>query len=107
MFEDIRCYVKTYDDCQRKGRLQKNNVIHPILAKAPFQRIGIDIVELLTITKRGNHYIVTAIDYFTKWPITKALKEATAKTVSKFIYERIICKHGCLKVLQNDQGTHF
>ncbi len=36
MFEDIRNYVKTYDDCQRRGGLQKNNVLHLILAKALF-----------------------------------------------------------------------
>ncbi len=107
MFEDIRNYVKTCDDCQRRGRLQKNNIIHPISAKAPFQRIGIDIVGLLPITRRGNHYIVMAMDYFTKWPIAKALKEATAKAVSKFIYQKIICEHGCPEVLQSDRGTHF
>ncbi len=107
MFEDIRNYVKTCDDCQRRGGLQKNNIIHPIPAKAPFQRIGIDIVGLLTITRRGNRYIVTVMDYFTKWPIAKALKEATAKAVSKFIYQKIICEHGCPEVLQSDRGTHF
>ncbi len=48
-----------------------------------------------------------AIDYFTKWPIAKALKEATAKAVSKFIYQKIICEHGCPEVLQNDQRIHF
>ena len=66
MFEDIRNYVKTCDDCQQRGGWQKNNIIHPISAKALFQRIGIDIVGPLIITRRGNHYIVTAIDYFTK-----------------------------------------
>ena len=48
-----------------------------------------------------------AMDYFTKQPIAKALKEATARTVSKFIYEKIICKHGCPEVLQSDQETYF
>ncbi len=47
------------------------------------------------------------MDYFTKWLIAKALKEAMARTVSKFIYEKIICKHKYPKMLQNDQGTHF
>ncbi len=64
-------------------------------------------MELLTITKKENKYIVIAMDYFTKWLIAKAIKEATAKIVSKFIYEKIICKHGCFQVLQSDQGTHF
>ncbi len=107
MYENIRNYVKTCDDCQRRGGLQKNNIIHPIPVKALFQRIRIDIVGPLTITRRGNHYIIMAIDYFTKWLIAKALKEAMAKAVSKFIYQKIICEHGYPKVLQSDRGTHF
>ena len=107
MYEDIRGYVQTCDACQRRGNPKVNNILHPIEPRAPFQRIGIDIVGPLTITKKGNRYIVTAMDYFTKWPIAKAIKETTAKTVSKFIYEKIICEHGCLQVLQSDQRTHF
>ena len=107
MYEDIRGYVQTYDACQRRENLKANNILHLIEPKASFQRIGIDIVGLLTITKKGNRYIVTAMDYFTKWPIAKAIKEVTAKTVSKFIYKKIICKHGCPQVLQSDQRIHF
>ena len=61
----------------------------------------------LMITRKGNRYIVMVIDYFTKWPIVKALKKATAKAVSKFIYQKIICEHGCPEVLQSDRETHF
>ncbi len=61
----------------------------------------------LIIMRKGNRYIVIAMDYFTKWLIAKVLKEATAKAVSKFIYQKIICEHGCLEVLQSDQETHF
>ncbi len=99
MFEDIREYANTYDDCQRKGGLQRNNILHTIPAKAPFQRIGIDIVGLLTITRQGNWYIVTAIDYFIKWLIAEALKEATAKAISSFVYRKVICEHGCPEIL--------
>src|SRR6266508_2464631 len=102
MYEDVRGYVQTYDACQRRKNPKANNKLHPIEPKAPFQRIGINIVGSLTITKKGNRYIVTAMDYFIKWPIAKAIKEATAKTISKFIYEKIICKHGCPEVLQSD-----
>src|SRR6266540_4994196 len=47
------------------------------------------------------------MDYFTKWPIVKALKEAIAKAVSKFIYQKIICEHRCPEILQSDRGTYF
>jgi len=102
MYEDIRGYIQTCDACQQRGNPKANNVLHLIELKASFQRIGIDIVRSLTITKKGNRYIVTAMDYFTKWLIVKAIKEAIAKTVSKFIYEKIICKHRCSQVLQSD-----
>src|SRR6266540_4568504 len=107
MYEDIRRYVQTCDACQQRGNLKANNILHLIEPKAPFQRIRIDIVGSLTITKKRNRYIVTAMNYFTKWLIAKAIKEAIAKTISKFIYERIICKHRCPQVLQSDRGTHF
>ncbi len=107
MYEDIRRYIQTCDVCQRRGSPKVNNILHLIEPKVLFQRIGIDIVGLLTITKKGNRYIVIAMDYFTKWLIVKTIKEATAKTVSKFIYEKIICEHGCPQVLQSDQETHF
>ncbi len=107
MYEDIRGYVQTYNTCQRRGNPKVNNILHLIKLKAPFQRIGIDIVELLTITKKRNRYIVIVMDYFTKWLIVKAIKEAIAKTVSKFIYEKIICEYGYPQILQSDQETHF
>src|SRR6266511_2277984 len=107
MYEDIRGYVQTCDACQRRGNPRANNILHPIEPKASFQRIRIDIVGLLTITKKRNRYIVTAMDYFTKWLIVKAIKEVTAKTVSKFIYEKIICEHRYPQVLQSDREIHF
>src|SRR6266498_1533857 len=107
MYEDIKGYVQTCDTCQRRGNPKANNILHLIEPKASFQRIGIDIVRLLTITKKGNRYIVIVMDYFTKWPIAKAIKEVITKTVSKFIYKKIICEHGCLQVLQSNWETHF
>ena len=50
---------------------------------------------------------MVATDYLTKWPEAEAMKEATAENVIGFIYERIICRHGCPKVILSDRGTHF
>src|SRR6266540_6577851 len=49
IYEDIRGYVQICDACQRRGNPKANNILHLIKLKASFQRIGIDIVELLTI----------------------------------------------------------
>ena len=47
------------------------------------------------------------MDYFTKWPEARAIKEATADEVAKFIYEDIICRHGCPYKILSDRGSHF
>ena len=106
-YEDIRRYVAACDACQRRGRNQKNNLLHPIPVHSAFYQIGIDIVGPLPRTQRNKKYIVVAMDYLTKWPEARALSEATAEKVAEFIYEQIICQHGCPQIILSDRGTHF
>ncbi len=107
MYKDIKEYVESCNQCQRRGKPQKKNELHSIASVEPFYQIGIDIVGPLPITDKGNKYIVVAVDYFTKWPEAKAIPEATAKEVATFIYEEIICRHGCPKKILSDRGSHF
>ncbi|RGB23057.1 hypothetical protein C1646_775075 [Rhizophagus diaphanus] len=75
------------NNCQRRNNPQGLYELHPIEVKEPFHMIGIDVIGLLLKTEEGNKYIVVAIDFFMKWPEAKAIKEANAKEISKFIYE--------------------
>ena len=55
----------------------------------------------------GNKYILLATDYCTKLVEAKALHDNTALSTTKFLYEYIWCKYGCLIQLVNDRGSHF
>ena len=107
MYEDTKKYVKFCDNCQRRGQKGGKSYLNPIEVGEPFERIGIDFVGPLEKTRRGNRYILVTTDYLTKWPEAKAMKDATATNVVKFIYEVIICRHGCPKIILSDRGTHF
>ena len=107
MTKDVKYYIKTCYQCQRRQKPSTHNEMHAIVAKAPFERIGIDFVGPLTTTSKGNRYILVAVDYFTKWPEAKVTKRADAQTVVDFLYEEIICRHGPFKHLHSDRGTHF
>src|SRR6266480_2830723 len=107
MYEDTKKYIKFCDNCQRRGQKGGKSYLNPIEVREPFERIGIDFVESLEKTRRGNRYILVVTNYLTKWPETKAMKDATATNVVKFIYEVIICKHRCPKIILSDRGTHF
>lgn len=107
MYENIREYVKNCDSCQRRGKPQTHQLLHPIPVHSPFYQIGIDFVGPLPKTSNGNKYIIVAMDYLTKWPEAKAVPRATAEETEKFIYEDIICRHGCPQKILTDRGTHF
>jgi hypothetical protein len=106
-FEDIKTYVESCDTCQRRKRSVRGEPLHPIPIGQPFHRIGIDYVGPLNVTHGRNKYIIVAMDYLTKWPEAKPVKEATAKETVQFIYEDIICRHGCPGEILTDRGTHF
>ena len=35
------------------------------------------------------------------------MADADAKATSQFLYEQIICQHGCPQIVLSDRGTHF
>ena len=37
-------------------------------------------------TERGNCYIITLVDYFSKWPEAERTADKTARTVDEFLY---------------------
>ena len=107
MYDDARKYVRSCDECQRRGKNQRTEPLHPIKVGQPFDRLGMDIVGPLPKTSRGNMYIVVATEYLTKWPEARAIPNAKASSVISFFYEDIICRHGCPKEILTDRGTHF
>ena len=42
----------------------------------------------LPITGKGKSYILTAVDYLSRWAEGRAVKQITAKDVAKFVYMR-------------------
>ena len=52
-------------------------------------------------------YIVVATEYLTKWAEVKAVKTNTTKHATTFLYENIISRFGCPKILVSDRGTYI
>jgi hypothetical protein len=52
-------------------------------------------------------YIITVIEYLTKWEEARAIKDYSAITIGRFIFDDIIIMFGFPNILMSDQGTHF
>src|ERR1043166_179019 len=108
MFKDIENYVKSCYNCQMQAVHRPiPREMFPIEPTGLWDRVGIDIIGPLELTTLGNRYIITAIDYFSRWPEAAAVPAANANEVAKFIYQEIICRHGIINTLHSDQGTAF
>ena len=57
--------------------------------------------------KRGTHYNITVTDYLTRWDEFVHVKYFTVVTATNFLFENVVTRFGCLKILLSDQGTHF
>lgn len=57
-------------------------------------------------TPRGYKYIVTATDYFSKWPEAAPLPDKSAIGVANFLF-KLFCHHGWPEVIISDQGREF
>ena len=55
-------------------------------------QVGIDLIGPLPTTDRGNRYVVTLVDYFSKWPEAAPLPDKTAVGVASFLYE-LFCRY--------------
>ena len=55
----------------------------------------------------GARYIITATKYLTRWAEAQPVKHYTTATSTKFLFENVLTRFGCPKILMNDRGTHF
>lgn len=69
-------------------KLQKSaGVLHPIAVQPKIWcQVGMDLIGPMPETPRGNKYIITLTDYFSKWAEAAPLPDKTAVGVANFIY---------------------
>jgi hypothetical protein len=59
-------------------------------------------------TKRlGSRYIITTTKYLTRWEEVAPVKECIIEKTTHFLFEKVITRFGCPRILMSDQGTHF
>ena len=111
MWKDVE-YVRTCPTCQmtNDAKFQKAPApLHPIAVKSkvwhqvnfiipcygskinkknPFiTQVGVDLIGPLPKTSMGNRYIITLVDFFSKWPEAAPLPDESAVCVAKFLFQ--------------------
>ena len=72
-----------------------------------WDKVSMDIVGPLPITKNGNTNILTLMDNLTRYGIAIPIPDATALTIAKAIAINLICKFGTPLAILSDNGPNF
>nr|XP_022307941.1 uncharacterized protein LOC111113940 [Crassostrea virginica] len=107
---DVRRFCQSCDICQRtvhKGKVGKVPLERMPLIDEPFQRVAVDLVgPLFPATGKGNRYILTLVDYATRYPEAIALPNIETERVAEALIE-IFSRIGVPREMLTDMGTQF
>eukprot|EP00253_Pinus_taeda_P033532 PITA_33532 len=98
LFSYVYKAVKNCHECQIFEGKQKLQPLplKPIEVSAPFQQWGLDFIGEIHPASSGQHrWILTAIDYFTKWIEAIPTRRATNAVIISFIETNILSRFGC------------
>ena len=102
-FTDVRQYVRSCRECQIRS-IKK--IETPLIISTPatiFAKIYLDIMHMPKA--QGFRYIVAARDDLSGACEARALKSASSRAVSQFLWEQIICRYGTIGSIVTDNGS--
>ena len=108
MGQDIVQHCKTCKECLKfNHKKTRKEPLHPLpVISTPWERIAIDIVGKLPRTARGHSYILTLMDFGTRYMEAIPLKRVDAHTTCEALLE-VFARFGVPKEVLSDNGSNF
>ncbi|BES87356.1 Reverse transcriptase (RNA-dependent DNA polymerase) [Nesidiocoris tenuis] len=108
MQRDIKTWVRQCHDCQasKVHRHERTPLVHFLKPDARFAHVHVDLVGPLP-TSRGQTYLLTCIDRYTRWLEALPMTDQSALTVAQTFFEGWISRFGTPVCLVTDQGRNF
>ena len=99
-------FCRQYLECTgyHRGKLAKQRPLQPVLPGAPYERWYIDLTGQHPKSNRGNIWILTCYDDWTKWAEAFPLRNKEAETVAKVLVEQVFIRFGAPLSILSDQG---
>lgn len=73
-YAKVELYVLSCEKCQMFSNLPDK---YPLIGQVPveglFQKFGVDYIGPFPTSKNGNKYVILAVEYYTGWPIGRAV----------------------------------
>jgi transposase InsO family protein len=105
----VKRFVQSCPECAQyhRGKPPRQGRLQDMSVRGPMDRIAIDITGPHHRSRRGNVYILTMMDHFSKWAEAFAIKHHTVVTVATVLCENVFSRLGMPRQLLSDQGPEF
>lgn len=109
MFSDVLHFVNTCIKCfeyKSPNRYKPVPIQRHYVPSRPMEYVSVDLVGKLPITAKGNKYIITFVDHFTRYLKTYAMRTQSAIETADKLYD-FICTFGIMENLLSDLGSNM
>eukprot|EP00253_Pinus_taeda_P031651 PITA_31651 len=110
LFADVKKYVTSCHKCQIfEGKKKLLPLpLKPISTEKPFQKWGLDFIGEIHPSSSSQHkWILTAMDYFTKWIEAIPCSQANDSVIMQVLETNILSRFGCPKKIIIDNAVAF
>ena len=106
--KDVKYWSENCQTCNRHETSQRNRgALTLIYTGAPFERVTMDIVGPLPCKQRGNRYILSVVDHFTKHVEAYVLPDQEAVSISRVFLNEFISRFGVPYIIHPFQAANF
>lgn len=109
MKAEVSDYIQRCENCRQKQK-QPPAQMHTLVSQNagyPFQRISVDFVGPLPMSQRGNTYLLTVKDIFSKWVEAFPIPAQTAEIAANTLHREVFARFGLPEVIHSDNGRQF
>lgn len=109
MTREIKKWVQGCMNCRRRKtpRPLRAGITEPALATYPNETVAIDIWGPLPKTEKGNCFVLTMIDTFTRWPVAIPIPDKSSATIAEVIFKYWICEKSVPLKIISDRAREF
>ena len=108
---DTKRFCRSCDVFQRTGKPSRHDemlLVPQITLKSFDKWVIYFLCPISPLGKRtSTHYMISATYYLTGWDKASLVKDCTTATATKFLFENVVTRFGCPKILLSHQGMHF
>ena len=110
LHQDVVSFCRSCDACQRtvtKGSVTKAPLGKMPLIDMPFKRVAVDLIgPIAPASDKGHRYVLTLVDYATRYPEAVPLKNIDTETVAEALLD-LYSRLGIPEEVLSDLGTQF